>query len=100
MAVQYVNRTITPILHRRGVVVEPETISVSSTTVTGVNTIWSDQGVAAGTIIILDANGQGSGPENATIASVDSNTQITLSSAPSGTFNAGTTYNFTQIWYF
>lgn len=68
------------------------TVSVTDAVVTGDGTTWNNPTtdyLKPGDSIILDADGT---PEEATISSVDSETQITLTASPSGTYGAGTDY--------
>lgn len=67
------------------------TLEVSSTTVTGAGTSWATD-INAGDVLVLDADGSGDGPEDAIITRVNSDTELTIASAPTGTYAAGTDY--------
>jgi len=74
------------------------TVSVSGTTVTGSGTTWTGQNLQEGDIMVLDADGDGDGPESVEVESIDSNTQITLKSTPTGTYGAGTDYEIRRAF--
>jgi hypothetical protein len=77
-----------------------QTCSVTDTTVTGSSgdcdfendDVFSQQtgSRGKGDYFVLDVDGSGDGPEIIEIANVVSDTEITLASAPSGTYGAGT----------
>jgi hypothetical protein len=70
------------------------TIAVSSTTVTGSGTAWDTAAskIRPNDVMVLDANGSGDGPEYIEILSITNDTTVTLKSAPTGTYGAGTDY--------
>jgi hypothetical protein len=74
------------------------TIGVSGTTVTGSGTTWTGQSLQEGDVMVLDADGSGDGPEEVIVDSIDSNTQITLKSTPTGTYAAGTDYEIRRAF--
>jgi hypothetical protein len=71
------------------------TIELSGLTLTGSSTVWTEANIREGDIVILDADGT---PEEAVISVVNSDTSITLTEAPSGTYAAGTDYEIRRIF--
>lgn len=68
------------------------TATSGSTTVSGSGTTWDGNDIKAGDKIVLDADGSGNGPETCEIASIDSDTQITVKVAPTSSHAAGSDY--------
>jgi hypothetical protein len=71
------------------------TCSVSGTTVTGAGgTLWDTDAslLLEGDYIVLDADGSGDGPEEIQVSAINSDTEIILTSTPTGTYGAGTDY--------
>jgi hypothetical protein len=74
------------------------TVSTSAAVATGDGTTWTGQEIQNGDIMVLDADGSGDGPEEVEVDSVDNDTQITLTSTPSGTYGAGTDYEIRRAF--
>lgn len=73
------------------------TLAVTTTTATGSETSWNTD-VNAGDVLVLDADGSGDGPEEAIITGVNTDTELTIASAPAGTYAAGTDYTIRKAF--
>jgi hypothetical protein len=74
------------------------TCSVSGSAVTGAGGAnWSSD-INVGDVIVLDADGDGDGPEEGIIKTVGGATSLTLTAALSGTYGAGTDYEIRKAF--
>jgi hypothetical protein len=70
---------------------ETGTVTVTDDDVVGDETSWATD-IEPGDIMVLDADGDGDGPEDAVIETVTDGTNIVLVAAPTGTYGAETDY--------